>query len=114
MANRIAWQADQIIEQLRTAMSEGLADAAEHLLQVSQERVPLESTDLQQSGEASSDPGNLQAAVSYDGDYAVLQHELLDLQHDAGRTAKYLEGPANEETAAIQELIAERIRQALQ
>ena len=41
---------------------------------------------------------------------AVYQHEVLDLKHDAGRTAKYLEVPMKAEIPAVREIIARSIR----
>ena len=59
------------------------------------------------------DPSSLTGAVSYDTPYAVRQHEDLTLRHDAGRKAKYLEDPMNEERQVIAGLIAAQIRRSL-
>lgn len=109
----LRWDGDGILEELRDAAAAGLGLAAEHLLQVSRERVPIEEGTLERSGVASVDAEKLQAAVSYDMPYAVVQHEDLILQHDQGRTAKYLEGPAIEEAATMQDIIATQVRRAL-
>lgn len=110
---RIEWHGDQVAEQLREAAARGLGLAAEHLLQVSRERVPIEEATLERSGVASVDPGELTAAVSYDTPYAVAVHEDLTARHDADRTAKYLEGPANEERVVMLDLIAAQVRRAV-
>lgn len=88
----------------------GLTLAAEHLLQVSNTHVPIEEGTLERSGVASVDEGALKAAVSYDGPYAVTQHESMNFHHDAGRTAKYLENAGNSEAKTIGKIIAEQIR----
>lgn len=86
----------------------GLVLATEHLLGVSDEHVPIEEGTLERSGKASVD--GLEGAVSYDTVYAVYQHERLDLRHDPGRTAKYLENAMNSEASTVRTLIANAIR----
>lgn len=109
----MTWNGDEVTDAIREAAIEGLGFAAEHLLQVSRERVPLEETILERSGTPSVDPEKLQACVSYDTPYAVRQHEEMDWRHDDGRSAKYLEGPANEERDTMNEIIATQIRRSL-
>jgi hypothetical protein len=104
--------APRVRAELGAGQVEGLALAAEHLLQVSRGRAPLEEGTLERSGVASVDPEGRRAAVSFDTPYAVRQHEDLDLHHDAGRTAKYLEGPAAEQRQTLLELIARGTSQA--
>jgi hypothetical protein len=58
------------------------------------------------------DASQLTAAVSYDGPYAVIQHEALDFRHAPGRTAKYVEEPLLEHHDTLQEIIAAQIRRA--
>lgn len=91
----------------------GLQLATEHLLQVSRTRVPIEEGTLERSGTASVDPSSLRGAVSYDTPYAVKQHEDLTLNHDAGRTAKYLEQAFTSEKRVVAELIAREVRREL-
>jgi hypothetical protein len=92
---------------------DGLTLAAEHILQVSGQRVPLDDGVLERSGLASVDASELRAAVSYDTEYAVYQHETLGLRHLAGREAKYLENPAREEAEVVERLIAAAIERAM-
>ncbi|MBK9156792.1 MAG: hypothetical protein IPM11_01450 [Micropruina sp.] len=94
------------ITTLRQGAMDGLADAMEHVLNVSNSRVPHEYGDLQASGVASTDSGALEGAVSYDTPYAVRQHEELSYHHDPGRTAKFLENAANSEAGGVRTLIA--------
>lgn len=95
----------------RAGEERGLADAADHLLAVSQRRVPLEMGPLQSTGVASVDHPH--AAVSYGTVYARRQHEELTWRHAPGRTAKYLEGPLTEQAAVLRDLIAAGAREAL-
>jgi hypothetical protein len=104
----------QIKAKQRAGALKGLKVALEHLLQSSRELVPLEEGTLARSGTTTVDAANLRGAVSYDGPYAVRQHEELTWRHDPGKQAKYLEQPLNDEAGTMQELIAAQIRRSLQ
>ena len=88
-----------------------LKDAAEFLLEQANRTVPLEEDTLERSGKATvvSDES---AAVSYDTPYARRQHEDLTLNHAPGRRAKWLQRTLTEETARLNEIIANRLREA--
>lgn len=97
----------------RRGANKGLFLAAEHVLQVSNTRVPIEEGTLERSGATSVDPAQLKASVAYDTPYAVSQHENLTYHHDAGRSAKYLESAVTGERDTIRKLIAAEIRKAI-
>lgn len=97
----------------RQGTARGLGIAAEHLLGASRQRVPIEEGTLERSGVAQVNASTLEAAVSFDGEYAARQHEELTWRHDPGRTAKYLEGPYEEESATMTALIAAEVRREL-
>ncbi|WP_404959015.1 hypothetical protein [Streptomyces sp. 147326] len=97
----------------RAGAIRGLRLAAEHILAESRKRVPIEEATLERSGTATVDEADLKAAISYDTPYAVRQHEELTYRHDAGRTAKYLEGPMTTEAAQAAEIIAAQLRRSL-
>ena len=82
--------------QLRDDAALAVEEIADEVLTRSTARVPHEYGDLQNSGQVTTDPENLKAAVSYDTPYAVVQHEDMTLNHDAGREAKYLETSVHE------------------
>ena len=82
----------------------GLRLGAEHLLGAAREIVPTEEGVLENSGRTSYDESSHQAAVSFDTEYAVVQHEDLAFKHDPGRQAKYLEQPMHTESATIAKL----------
>lgn len=111
MSVSFTWNGGEVADEAREGAERGIALAAEHLLGVSRQLVPLEEGTLERSGVASSD--GLEAAVSYDTVYAVRQHEELDWRHDQGRQAKYLEQPMIEERDAMAEILAAQIRRAL-
>lgn len=94
---------------LNGSAARGLALAAEHVLSESNKRVPIEEGTLERSGSTSVDERNLQAVVSYDTPYSVVQHEDMSLRHDNGREAKYLENAMNAETDTVRKIIADTI-----
>ncbi len=109
----IEWNGDEIKAAIAAASLEGVELAAEHLLQVSTARAPLEEGDLARSGEVDVDEDENAASVSFDRPYAVRQHEELTWKHAEGKTAKYLEDPMNEERDTMLELLASAIKPIL-
>lgn len=111
---RLDFNGAGIERNVRDAAARGLLLAAEHVLAEAQDVVPLDEGYLQSTGTASVDDGDLTAAVSFDGPYAVRQHEELDWRHTPGRQAKYLEQPLNANRGPVQRIIAAEVRRALQ
>lgn len=104
----MSWDAGRLWEEGGVEHAEdGLDDAAELLLAEARKVVPYEDGPLSESGKASRD--DLIGLVSFDTDYAVIQHEDLEFRHSPGRTAKYLEGPLNANRDQMTALIAQRI-----
>ncbi|MGW3711348.1 minor capsid protein [Streptomyces albogriseolus] len=110
---RVRWNGQALDRAAQQGALRGARLAAEHLLAESRDRVPIEEGTLERSGTVTVDEANLAAAVSYDTPYAVRQHEDMTLRHDAGRTAKYLERPFEEESTTMQAIIAAQVRRAL-
>ncbi|MFE0877315.1 hypothetical protein ACFW4X_21070 [Streptomyces smyrnaeus] len=110
---RLRWNGDAALRGTRAGAIRGLRLGAEHVLAESRKRVPIEEGTLERSGVATVDEQQLTAAVSYDTVYAVRQHEELTWRHDAGRTAKYLEGPMTEEADTVAQIIAAQLRRSL-
>lgn len=109
----MALRITQITERKREAARLGLQIAAEHVLGVSRDRVPIEEGTLERSGAVVMGQGDdLVAYVTYDTPYAVVQHEDMTLQHDAGRQAKFLESALTGEKQAVRKIIADTIRKA--
>ncbi|MFD0496830.1 hypothetical protein [Streptomyces rhizosphaericus] len=109
----LTWNGAAALRGTRAGAARGLRLAAEHVLERSRARVPIEEGTLERSGVASVDEDTLTAGVSYDTPYAARVHEDLNARHDAGRTAKYLEGPLTEEQGTVAEIIAAQVRRAL-
>lgn len=110
---RLRFDGTAAAEAMRQGAERGLLLAAEHVLQLSNEVVPLDEAALQRSGTASVDPPTLTAMVSYDTPYAVVQHERLDYRHAPGRTAKYLENSLNSARQDVAAIIAAQVRRAM-
>jgi hypothetical protein len=106
---RVEWNGPRVISLLGIGAMDGLEDAAEFLHGKSDARIPLETTELRETGEVSTDPARLKAAVSYDTEYAVAQHEKT-YDHDPGRTRKFLEIPWLAERGEMARLIRDGIR----
>jgi hypothetical protein len=85
--------------------------AAEHVLGVAQELVPLEEGPLQKSGRVVVSKQGHQAQIVFDTPYAVVQHENLDYQHAPGRQAKYLSTPMETEHEVCRQIMAAVLRE---
>lgn len=109
----VKWRGGYVEARERAGLMRGLDAAADHLLEAAQEITPIEEFDLIDTGTATSDASQLKAAVSFDGPYAVWQHEDLNLDHDPGRSAKYLETPFHGERDEILRIIAAELGASL-
>ncbi len=104
---------DQAGRAARTGGARGLRDAAGHLLKASTAIAPYERDELIDSASADVDEADLTAAVSYDTEYAIVQHEDLSERHDPGRQGKYLEQPLHDQARELTALIAQGVRRGL-
>lgn len=113
----LRWYGGLAIARERKATARGLGRAADHLRDKAVEITPVENLDLVNSGTSSLDQKALKAAVSFgaglDEEYTVRQHEDLDLQHDAGKSSKFLERPFNSERGEMQRIIAAELGREL-
>jgi hypothetical protein len=96
-----------------TAVQQALLDAAEAILTDSQDEVPHDTGTLERSGTVTDAPGEGAVYISYNTPYAKRQHEDLNLHHEAGRKAKYLEGPLNKNVSKAIRLVELRVKKAL-
>lgn len=88
---RIAWRGDEAEDVMRAAAGDALLVGAEYILGESNNVTPLDEGMLINSGAATVNEPELEAAVSYDTPYAQRQHEDLTARHAPGRHAKFLE-----------------------
>ncbi|NJP27105.1 hypothetical protein FLW53_23470 [Microbispora sp. SCL1-1] len=110
---RVKWNGDRIRKAERAAAARGLRRAVDHLKGEAVAIAPIEYGSLTETATASVDEAKLTGAVSFYGDYAVREHENLELKHDPGRQAKYLEQPMNTERAAMLGMVADELRKGL-
>ncbi|MFB4284850.1 hypothetical protein ACBJ59_56950 [Nonomuraea sp. MTCD27] len=102
---------EEITAEVRRAAARGLRLATEHVLSVSNQRVPHDVGDLERSGATVVDREDLVGVISYDTPYARIQHENLDYQHKPGRTAKFLELALQEEAETVKLMLARQLQQ---
>jgi hypothetical protein len=107
------WDGETVGEKMIAGAARGLHILGEHVLAISNDRVPFDEATLQRSGEVHVDEQTLEASITYDTPYAVRQHEDLTLNHPNGRRAKYLESAWRENAHLAPELIGNQIRRAL-
>lgn len=114
----VRWFGVEAVGRMRAGAARGLNRAATALKAESQARVPVDETDLRKSA-ATHDASeqSLEAAVTYDTPYAVIQHERLDFHHptdhNPGAQAKYLERPAVEMRHDLGAIVAAEIRREM-
>lgn len=111
MAVQSSWNADALLAQFEAAAERGVFEGTEALLAQSDALVPIEEGTLSNSGLATAD--GLKGRVSYSQPYARRQHEEVGWRHANGRTAKYLERPANGFTEEFTEIVAGAIRREM-
>ena len=101
----------------RLATATAINDIALEIAAKADELVPFDTGALSASQKIeNASLGDLTATISYGGPaapYALVQHENMDYQHDAGRSAKYLERPARQVGQDIDKKIQSLVRKAL-
>lgn len=88
----------------------GLLLVGEHILNKSNEIIPLDESTLQRSGKVIVDEQALTVAVTYNSPYAVRQHEELSWKHAPGRQAKYLETAVNSSKTETAQIMKDALR----
>lgn len=86
--------------------------AADHILGVSQELVPLEEGPLQNSGRVVVSARGRRATIVYTTPYALIQEENEDFRHAPGRQAHYLGQPMVTEAEVAKQIMAAVLRRA--
>lgn len=114
---RLRWNGKRVSADVQSAAIIGLRDISEHLLTESNKTVPIETGELMRSGIADVDKEALEASVSYGAGsaapYALRQHEDMDLRHDPGRRAKWLEKTLDEQGERMQKHVENKLRDAM-
>lgn len=97
----------------RAARRDAVEAAADHILGVSQDLVPIEEGTLQSTGKVTVSEGGLRAAVSYGLVYGPIQHDRLDFKHKPGRQALYLAQPMQTERDTALKIMAAVMRRSV-
>ena len=110
-----------IAAKVRDHVEDALAAGGQVILDRSQELVPLEGRPdthggtLAESGRVNRTGSDYLPVVSvtYDGPYAIYQHEGMEFHHPTGGSAKFLERAMVEQTTEATDAIGDEIRKAL-
>ena len=101
------------------ATTQGLVNAGEHLLDLSQPLVPVDTGRLKASGSVVKNTPS-QVFVMYEAynpvngyDYAPIQHEDLSFNHADGTQAKFLEQPFRENIDELIDIIANDVKRGV-
>jgi hypothetical protein len=101
---------DELIPKARAGEEAGIAEAIEHIHDVSAQQTPIDTGHLVGSAEVQAK--GLEGSIRYPGPYARYQHYKLELRHEHGN-ALYLELPMVTEAGVAFTIITRRIRDAL-
>lgn len=107
----VEFTVSDITPQVEAGLVQGKNLAAERLLALSSERVPLDIGTLMGSGavQPSTSPDD-DAAVTYDTPYAARLHEHPEYNFQGGRQGKYVEDPAMESKDELGAIIAKQVQ----
>jgi hypothetical protein len=103
------WRGEEVAREIHRRACIAARRGAEDLFDAAQQTVPTDPGDeLAHSGKVTSDENV--SAVSYATDYAVLQHERMDYEHDPGRTPKWLERAMSGRRTEIARIVRRDLR----
>lgn len=101
------------------AMAQVLNEEAQLIFRDSQRLVPVKTGVLRASGQIippRKKGNNWEVVIGYGGaasSYALEQHENLQYRHKQGKSAKYLEVPANQRASKMAESIRNRLKRII-
>lgn len=113
------WSGDfdlqDVAQRLRIAAEAAAEEIAKDIYDLSQREVPTDDGELQASGDVSTDhsPTEAGAAISYDTEHAIIQHEYMGYAHDDG-SAKYLERPMGTVAKTADQVLAKHVGRVLE
>ena len=111
-----------IAAKVRDHVEDALAAGGQVILDRSQELVPLEGRPDTLGGVTLAESGRVNrtgssylpvVSVTYDGPYAIYQHEGMEFHHPTGGSAKFLERAMVEQSTETTDAIGDEIRKAL-
>ena len=112
------WNTNEIKALVHNGIKEGTKRCAEHLLQASQELVPVDTSRLKESGFVDETPSGFMVRYYADShsdsnfDYAIIQHEEI-FHHPKGGRDHYLQIPAEQYREMYASWIAEAVDKKL-
>lgn len=100
------------VDAVENAMPRALEHGLEPIYDTSQVLVPKDTGRLMQSGllETERTSKGVTGYVSYDTEYAMIQHENLEFMHTPPEQAKYLEEAFNRHGDDVEDRMAEFLR----
>jgi hypothetical protein len=105
----LTWRGPEVAREIHRRAGIAARKGAEDLFNAAQQTVPTDPGDeLSRSGKVSSSENV--SAVSYATDYAVLQHERMDYEHDPGRSSKWLERAMSGRRTEIARIIRRELK----
>lgn len=113
MRVNVVWSDRNLANRARQAFKVAASEGLEHILRESILIAPLDESTLHQSGGTSvaENIRGVEGAVYFDTPYAVRLHENPEYNFQNGRVGKYLEIVVNQEKAAVENYIRNRIRE---
>jgi hypothetical protein len=110
---------DYTANEVEQAMPQVLNEEAQLIFRDSQRLVPVKTGVLRASGQIippRKKGNNFEVVIGYGGaasSYALEQHENLLYRHQEGKSAKYLEVPAQQRAAKMPDAIRNRLRRII-
>ena len=111
---KVKWYGDLAKESERKLAKVAIHDAAEFILQESNDIAPFDYGDLVRSGETDIEvkPTGINASVYYDTPYAARLHEHPEYNFQNGRQGKYLEKTINKNKNIVKEYLISAYKKA--
>lgn len=109
----VQWEGGKVIATTQAAAEAGLTVAVESLLTLANQTVPHDEGVLEGSGRAEVDGNALQAAMGWDGPYAVRLHEHPEYDFQGGRRGKWAELTLQEHGPRVIDWLAGELRKGL-
>ena len=104
------WRGDKIAADVKQAGARGLFKAASHILDESVRIAPKDEGTLIQTAGVDVDEEKGQASIYYTQPYARRLHESQSMNFQGGRQNKYLEKPMLQEDEAVQQILANELK----
>lgn len=110
---------DYTVNEVEQAMPQVLNEEAQLIFRESQRLVPVKTGVLRASGQIvppRKKGNNFEVVIGYGGaasSYALEQHENMRYRHKEGKSAKYLEIPAQQRAQTMPEMISRRLRRII-